>query len=107
MALHRRRRKPVGDDEDDVVVAGSECGQAGGVEPPPEVGQAVAKRAIQLHATALILVTCRPGKPQPTNRDMELTACILRAATVLSVTVHDHWLYSANKTASLRRMGLL
>lgn len=76
-------------------------------EPPPEVGQAVAKRAIQLHATALILVTCRPGKLQPTDRDMELTGCILRAATVLSITVHDHWLYGASKTVSLKRMGLL
>ena len=76
-------------------------------EPPPEIGQAVAKRAIQLHATALILATCRPGKPQPTDRDMELTGCILRAAAVLSVTVHDHWLYGPGKTVSLKRMGLL
>ena len=76
-------------------------------EPPPDVAQAVVKRAVQLHATALILATCRPGKPQPTDRDMELTGCIGRAAAVLSVTMHDHWLYGANKTASLKRMGLL
>ena len=38
MALHGRRRKPVGDDEDEVVIARGKRGQASRVEPPPEVG---------------------------------------------------------------------
>ncbi len=76
-------------------------------ERPSEISLAVAKSAIRLHATALILVTCRPGRPEPTDRDMELTGCILRAAAVLSIAVHDHWLFGAGNAVSLKRLGLL
>lgn len=77
-------------------------------QPAPDVGQAVARRAIQVYATALILATCRPGcRPEVTDRDAAVTGCVARAAAALSIAVHDHWVFGAGPHIGLRRLGLL
>ena len=77
-------------------------------QAPADIGQLVAKRAIGVHATALILATLRPGaRPTPGARDLAVTASIMQGARVLSIAVHDHWLFGAGETVSLKRLGLL
>lgn len=66
------------------------------------------KRALELHATALILVQChRPGEFAFSDEEVAVTSRIKKAAFVLSVTVHDHLLGHAGEWISLRRQGLL
>ena len=77
-------------------------------QAPASVAQAVARRALQTHATALILATCRPGMaPEVTEQDASVTGCVLRSARVLSVVLHDHWVLGEGEAVSLRRKGLL
>ncbi len=72
------------------------------------VAEAAVKQAILVHATALILVTCRPGvQPDPGERDVAVTDGIVRRARTLSITVHDHWLFGAGETVSFKQFGLL
>ena len=72
------------------------------------VAEAVARRALQAHATALILATCRPGAPPlVTDRDAAVTGCVARGARILSIALHDHWVFGAGEPVSLKRKGLL
>ena len=72
------------------------------------VAEAVARRALGAHATALILATCRPGRvPEVTDEDAEVTGCVSRSARVLSVSLHDHWIFGNGSPVSLKRKGLL
>lgn len=78
-------------------------------QEPDAVAQAVARRAVAVHATALVLATCRPGAAAAvTDRDAAVTGSIARALRVLAVTIHDHWVFGAGDAGvSLRRKGLL
>ena len=73
-----------------------------------EIAEAVAKRALETNATALLLATCRPGAAPAANpRDLDLTRRIGRAAAVLGIALHDHMIFGAGETASLKRQGRL
>ena len=51
----------------------------------------VAKRALELNASAIILVHNHPsGDPTPSHDDRDMTRQILNACAAISVTVHDH-----------------
>ena len=66
------------------------------------------KRALELGATALILVHNHPsGDPTPSRADIEMTRDIARAAAPLGVTIHDHIIIGRGEPASLRALGLL
>jgi hypothetical protein len=53
--------------------------------------RAIVKRALELSATALILVHNHPsGSPDPSQSDIQTTARIVRAAKTLDIVVHDH-----------------
>lgn len=73
-----------------------------------KAAEAVARRALETHATALILATFRPGAPPcVTDSDAEVTGCIARAARILSIALHDHWIFGQGDPVSLKRKGLL
>ncbi len=73
-----------------------------------EIARMVATKALETQASALILATCRPDAvPAATARDLDLTRRIGRAASVLSVALHDHMIFGAGETASLKRQGQL
>ena len=80
----------------------------GTVNHTPVYPREVVKRAIELHATALILVHNHPsGDPTPSDEDIEMTREVRAAARVLSIVVHDHIIVGNGRWLSFRREGLL
>jgi DNA repair protein RadC len=80
----------------------------GTVNHTPVYPREVVKRALELHATALILVHNHPsGDPTPSRADVEMTAEVKKAAAVLSVVLHDHVIVGNGRWLSFRREGLL
>ncbi len=66
------------------------------------------KRALELSASALILVHNHPsGDPTPSKADIQVTRDIVKVAASLGVTVHDHVIIGRGRHTSLRDMGLL
>ncbi len=65
----------------------------------------IMKRALQLEATAVIIVHNHPsGDPSPSQQDIRLTRDLVEAGRHLKVTVHDHVIIGANGHSSLRAM---
>ncbi|HTZ35548.1 MAG TPA: DNA repair protein RadC [Stellaceae bacterium] len=82
--------------------------QRGTVDHTPVYTREVLKRALELQASALILVHNHPsGDPTPSKADIAVTREIVAAAKPLGVTVHDHLIIARGRHASLREMGLL
>jgi len=80
----------------------------GTVNHTPVYPREVVKRALELHATALILVHNHPsGDPTPSRDDIDMTRQIQQAATALSVTLHDHIIIGNARWLSFRKEGLL
>jgi DNA repair protein RadC len=68
----------------------------------------VIKRALELSATALILVHNHPsGDPTPSQADIQMTKAIINIATPLGIAVHDHIIVSKSGHASLKGMKLI
>jgi len=80
----------------------------GTVNHTPVYPREVVKRALELHATALILVHNHPsGDPTPSQADREMTREVKDAASVLSIVLHDHLIIGNGQVFSSRREGLL
>ena len=72
------------------------------------VAQAIVRQLVHVHATAILLATFKPtARPEPSERDCEIAANLVRLAQVLSVTVHDHLVFGEREMLSLKRIGLL
>jgi DNA repair protein RadC len=68
----------------------------------------IIRRALDCHATALILVHNHPsGDPQPSSQDIRLTRDIVDAGRHLKIAVHDHVIIGARGHSSMRAMGLI
>jgi DNA repair protein RadC len=82
--------------------------QRGTVDHTPVYTREVVKRALELQASALILVHNHPsGDPTPSKADIAVTKDIVRAAQPLGVTVHDHLIIGRGRHVSLRDLGLI
>ncbi len=80
----------------------------GTVDHVPVYPREVAKRALELNASAIILVHNHPsGDPSPSDSDIDMTAQIAAALTPLSITVHDHLIIGKSDELSFRATGLL
>jgi DNA repair protein RadC len=80
----------------------------GTVNHTPVYPREVVKRALELHATAIILVHNHPsGDPSPSTEDIAMTKEIKRAATALSIVLHDHVIIGNGQWLSFRKTGLL
>jgi DNA repair protein RadC len=85
-----------------------EVQQKGTVDHTPVYPREVIKRALELGATALILVHNHPsGDPSPSTADVQMTRQIADAAKALGVTVHDHIIIGKSGHASLKGLRLL
>ena len=74
---------------------------------PTALARETVRRALALHATALILVLGRTGKPgAPTKAEVALAARLKQAAGVLSIALHDVLLAGGGARTSLRRKGV-
>jgi DNA repair protein RadC len=85
-----------------------EAQQRGTVNHTPVYPREVSKRALELHATALILVHNHPsGDPTPSRDDIVMTQQIRAAVEALSVVLHDHIVIGNGRWLSFRKEGLL
>lgn len=80
----------------------------GTVNHTPVYPREVVKRALELHATALILVHNHPsGDPSPSAADRAMTAEVQSAALALGIALHDHLVIGNGRHFSFRQAGLL
>lgn len=94
-------------DRKNVLIADEE--QASGtVDHVPVYPREVVKRALQLNASALILVHNHPsGDPTPSEADIAMTGQVLTAAEALGLTLHDHIIIGKSCELSFRAHGLI
>jgi DNA repair protein RadC len=84
-----------------------EVQQVGTVDHTPVYPREVVKRALELSATAVILVHNHPsGDPTPSQADIQMTRSIVDIARPLGIAVHDHIIVGRNGHASLKGLKL-
>ncbi|HVV93594.1 MAG TPA: DNA repair protein RadC [Hyphomicrobiales bacterium] len=89
-------------------VIADEVQQTGTVDHTPVYPREVVRRALELSASALILVHNHPsGDPTPSRADIEMTKTIVEVAKPLGLTVHDHVIVGRAGHASLKGLGLI
>jgi DNA repair protein RadC len=94
-------------DRKNVLIADEEQAR-GTVDHVPVYPREVVKRALELNASALILVHNHPsGDPTPSDSDITMTNQVLDAAGVLGITVHDHLIIGKSREVSFRAQGYL
>ncbi|MFZ1413116.1 MAG: DNA repair protein RadC [Defluviicoccus sp.] len=82
--------------------------QRGTVDHTPVYPREVVKRALELGATAVILVHNHPsGDPTPSQADIDMTRTIKEAAEIIGISVYDHIIVGRTGAQSLRTLGLL
>jgi len=87
---------------------GDEVQQEGTVDHTPVYIREIVKRALELSATALILVHNHPsGDPTPSRADIDMTKQIIIAAKPLGIVVHDHIIVGREGHKSLKGMALI
>lgn len=85
-----------------------EIQQSGTVDHAPVYPREVVKRALELGASAVILIHNHPsGDPTPSEADILITEEIVAAGKSLSIAVHDHLIIGRGDHASFKSMGLL
>ena len=85
-----------------------EVQQRGTVDHTPVYPREVIKRALDLGASAIILVHNHPsGDPTPSRADIEMTKEIVTAAKAMGLMVHDHLVIGKGKHASFKSLGII
>jgi DNA repair protein RadC len=85
-----------------------EVQQTGTVDHTPVYPREVVKRALELSATAIVLVHNHPsGDPTPSRADIEMTKQIVTVAAPLGIAVHDHLIVGKEGHASLKGLKLI
>jgi DNA repair protein RadC len=85
-----------------------ELQQIGTVDHTPVYPREVVKRALELSATAIILVHNHPsGDPTPSRADIQMTQQIVAVADPLGISVHDHIIVGKDGHASLKGLKLI
>jgi DNA repair protein RadC len=85
-----------------------EVQQSGTVDHTPVYPREVVKRALELSATAVVLVHNHPsGDPTPSRADIQMTKQVIDIAKPLGIAVHDHIIVGKNGHASLKGLKLI
>ncbi len=85
-----------------------EVQQSGTVDHTPVYTREVIKRALELSASAIILVHNHPsGDPTPSPADIRVTREIMEIAKPMGIEVHDHIIVGRDGHASLKGLGLM
>jgi DNA repair protein RadC len=83
-----------------------EVQQRGTVDHTPVYPREIVRRALELSATALVLVHNHPsGDPTPSQADIRMTHDIIAISKPLGITIHDHVIVGRNGHASLKGQG--
>ena len=85
-----------------------EVQQTGTVDHTPVYPREVVKRALELSATAVIIVHNHPsGDPTPSRADIQMTQQIVEIAKPLGISVHDHIIVGKEGHASFKGLKLI
>ncbi|TAL04792.1 MAG: JAB domain-containing protein [Rhodospirillaceae bacterium] len=85
-----------------------EAQQKGTVDHTPVYPREVVKRALELNASAIIMVHNHPsGDPTPSRADVDMTRKVKDAAVAVGLTLHDHVIVSRGGAKSFKNEGLL
>ena len=94
-------------DRKNVLIADDEQAR-GTVDHVPVYPREIVRRALDLNASAMILVHNHPsGDPTPSAADIDMTRQIVAAAGTMGITVHDHLIIGKSRELSFRSTGLL
>ncbi len=94
-------------DRKNILIADEEQGQ-GTVDHVPVYPREVVKRALEVNASAIILVHNHPsGDPTPSEADISMTHQIESAAQALGLVLHDHIIIGQSRELSFRAEGYL
>ncbi|MXN63801.1 DNA repair protein RadC [Stappia sp. GBMRC 2046] len=94
-------------DKKNALIA-DEVQQRGTVDHTPVYPREVVKRALELSASALVLVHNHPsGDPAPSEADIRMTRQIGEIATAMGIVLHDHVVVGRSGHASFRSLKLL
>lgn len=94
-------------DRKNVLIADEEQAR-GTVDHVPVYPREVVKRALELNASALILVHNHPsGDPTPSEADVSMTCQVQDAARALGIVVHDHLIIGKSREISFKSQGYL
>ena len=89
-------------DKKNLLIA-DEVQQTGTVDHTPVYPREVVRRALELSATAIILVHNHPsGDPTPSRADIDMTRTIIDTAKPLGITVHDHIIIGRDGHTSMK-----
>ncbi|MEO1330455.1 MAG: DNA repair protein RadC [Pseudomonadota bacterium] len=85
-----------------------EASTPGTVDQAPVYPREVVKRALELNASAMLLVHNHPsGDPEPSDADIRMTHALLRAAEAVGLTIHDHVVIGKGREVSFRGRNLI
>jgi len=94
-------------DRKNVLIA-DEVQSRGTIDHTPVYPREIVKRALELSASAIILVHNHPsGDPTPSRADIEMTKQIIDTAKPLGIAVHDHLIIGRNGNASMKGLLLI
>jgi DNA repair protein RadC len=94
-------------DRKNILIA-DEVQSAGTIDHTPVYPREIVKRALELSASAMILVHNHPsGDPTPSRADIDMTREIAAAAKPLRIAVHDHLVVGRSGQVSFKALGLL
>jgi DNA repair protein RadC len=89
------------------LIAG-ETQQKGTVDHTPVYPREVLKRALELNASAVIMVHNHPsGDPSPSRADIDMTRQVRDALKMVGITLHDHLVIGKSGHRSFKDLGLL
>lgn len=94
-------------DRKNILVA-DEIQNRGTIDHTPVYPREIVKRALELSASAVILVHNHPsGDPTPSRADIEMTRQVIEAARALRIAVHDHLVVGRHGVASFKSLSLI
>ena len=94
-------------DKKNALIA-DEVQQSGTIDHSPVYPREVIKRALEVSASALILVHNHPsGDPTPSKADIEMTRTIIESAAPMGIVVHDHIIVGKMGHTSLKGLQLI
>jgi DNA repair protein RadC len=94
-------------DRKNVLIADEEQAK-GTVDHVPVYPREIVKRALELNASAMILVHNHPsGDPTPSDADLSMTQQVKDACEALGLTLHDHLIIGKSRELSFRSQGYL
>jgi DNA repair protein RadC len=90
------------------VLIKDEVQQRGTVDHTPLYPREIAKRALELAASAIIMVHNHPsGDPTPSRADLDMTQQVVAALSAVGITVHDHVIVGKNQHTSFKSQRLI